>query len=263
MNYGGDAADQVVRYTLEGSEMVLKLSGAGAKNLALFLTALLKDQKKTRGKTRMVRMLKEGRPLRFYGVKKERMREFADAAKRRGLLFVAIKDRKNPKMREVMFFADDAAKMQRVLDAMGLDFVEDKATTAISEIHDPAKAQESAAPAKTETVETEQGAVTFEMGGLEDDFNIGQAEQAGGNFTQAGNGLDGAQTEKNLSGPSSPSSGSSPEATGSDARPSVRKELNDIRKEQKQKSAQQKAQPQKTAPAAAPRGPKPKTKGGR
>lgn len=263
MNYGGDAADQVVRYTLEGSEVVLKLSGAAAKNLALFITALLKDQKKTRGKTRMVRMLKDGRPLRFYTVDTDRMKEFAGAAKRRGLLFVAIKDRKNPAKQEVMFFADDAAKMQRVMDAMGLDFVEDKMTNAVSEVKEPAQDKEPSTPAKTETVETEQGAVTFEVGGFEDDFNIGQPEQAGENFTQAGIGLDEGQTEKNLSGPSSPSSGSSPEAIGSDERPSVRKELNDIRKTQKQKTAQQKAQPQKAAPAPAPKGPKPKTKGGR
>ena len=58
MNYGVDAADQIVRYSLDGVDHGLRLSGTLAKHLAVFVAAVLKDQKKTRGKTRMVRMLK-------------------------------------------------------------------------------------------------------------------------------------------------------------------------------------------------------------
>ena len=53
MNYGGDAADQIVRYSLDGVDHGLRLSGTLAKHLAVFVAAVLKDQKKTRGKTRM------------------------------------------------------------------------------------------------------------------------------------------------------------------------------------------------------------------
>ena len=65
MNYGGDAADQIVRYSLDGVDHGLRLSGTLAKHLAVFVAAVLKDQKKTRGRTRMVRMLKENKPLKF------------------------------------------------------------------------------------------------------------------------------------------------------------------------------------------------------
>lgn len=51
MNYGGDAADQIVRYSLDGVDHGLRLSGTLAKHLAVFVAAVLKDQKKTRGKT--------------------------------------------------------------------------------------------------------------------------------------------------------------------------------------------------------------------
>lgn len=51
MNYGGDAADQIVRYSLEGTEVALKLTGEAAKNFAVFAAAVLKDQRKIRGKT--------------------------------------------------------------------------------------------------------------------------------------------------------------------------------------------------------------------
>ena len=45
MNLGGEAADQVVRYSLEGLDHSLRLSGTAAKNLAVFLAALLKNNK--------------------------------------------------------------------------------------------------------------------------------------------------------------------------------------------------------------------------
>ena len=49
MNYGGDAADQIVRYSLEGTEVALKLTGEAAKNFAVFAAAVLKDQRQCSG----------------------------------------------------------------------------------------------------------------------------------------------------------------------------------------------------------------------
>lgn len=65
MNYGGDAADQIVRYSMEGMEHTLRISGSIAKNLAVLIVAVMKDQKKTRGKTNLLRMLKEQRAMKF------------------------------------------------------------------------------------------------------------------------------------------------------------------------------------------------------
>ena len=86
MNLGSDPADQVVRYTLEGTEFALRISGTAAKNFAIFAAAVLRDQKKTRGKTNLTRLLREGKPLKFFSVSADRMREFAQEAKRHGLL---------------------------------------------------------------------------------------------------------------------------------------------------------------------------------
>ena len=96
MNYGGDAADQIVRYSLDGVDHGLRLSGTLAKHLAVFVAAVLKDQKKTRGRTRMVRMLKENKPLKFFTVPSDRLREFCSEGRKRGLLYVIIRDKKNP-----------------------------------------------------------------------------------------------------------------------------------------------------------------------
>ena len=48
--YSGEAAEQVVRKSLEGVKVAAKISGEGAKDLALILAAVLKEEHKTKGK---------------------------------------------------------------------------------------------------------------------------------------------------------------------------------------------------------------------
>lgn len=124
MNYGAEPADQVVRYTLEGTEFALKISGTAAKNFAVFALAVLRDQKKTHGKTKLVRLLREGKPLKFFSVPTDQMRDFAKAAKSHGHLYVPIRDRSDPDNIEIAVWAEDAAKVNRVIDKLQLDVVD-------------------------------------------------------------------------------------------------------------------------------------------
>mgnify|MGYP001777701689 FL=1 len=134
MNLGSDPADQVVRYTLEGTEFALRISGTAAKNFAIFAAAVLRDQKKTRGKTNLTRLLREGKPLKFFSVSADRMREFAQEAKRHGLLFVPMLDRNDPDHIEVAIWADDAAKVERIIERMQLDVVETGEAEIMSDV---------------------------------------------------------------------------------------------------------------------------------
>ena len=61
MTNGGDAAEQVVRLSLEGFEVAAKLSGAAAKNIAVLLVSVLKQEQKTKGKARLTNMIKSGK----------------------------------------------------------------------------------------------------------------------------------------------------------------------------------------------------------
>ena len=236
MNYGGDAADQIVRYSLEGIDYSLRLSGTVAKNLAIFFAAVLKDQKRTYGKTRMVRMLKENRPLKFFTVPSDRLKEFAR---------VVIRDRKNPDQCEIMVFADDAAKVNRVMDKMNLDFLRSESGEAVQEVAMEAAQSQDVPETPTETVEMPEGEIQFELGDMEQDFGFGEPEKDPENFMQA-------QEERNPSEPSSRSKDTStgrekseqmerPERTEGQEKPSVRAELDQIRQE-KQESAKQKEQ---------------------
>ena len=219
MNYGAEPADQVVRYSLEGMEYSLKITGNVAKHVALFIAAALKDQKKTRGKTRLTRMLKEQR------------------------LYVVIKDKVNPDQTEVMVFADDAAKMNRVLDRMNLDFVKAESGSMVTEAVEketaPEKAEnqmekETGENVRTETVVLPEGKIEFELDDAEEMFQIGDEAFPEGNFTQAQEG-----EEKNPSEPFSRNRNTSSDRETSwkekNEKPSVRKELGDIRKEQEEK----------------------------
>ena len=257
MNYGSDPADQIVRLSLDGTEMVLKLSGLAAKNFALFVYAILNDQQKVRGKTKLVRMLKERRPFKFFTVPEDRMKEFAREAKDHGLLYTAIRNKQRPGQIELVVFADDAAKVNRILDNMGLDFV--KAQSGEARFEEPEKEQNQEAPEQdapggeqppeTQTVQTPDGAVDFEVGAAEEAFNFtgedgAQKEQEPENFTPGREQTDAAPAEKSPSEPSSPSNGFSSEASGGE-KPSVKKELEEIRKEQAAKKEEKAKPPQR------------------
>lgn len=194
MNYGGDAADQIVRYSLEGIDYSLRLSGTVAKNLAIFFAAVLKDQKRTYGKTRMVRMLKENRPLKFFTVPSDRLKEFAREGKKRGLLYVVIRDRKNPDQCEIMVFADDAAKVNRVMDKMNLDFLRSESGEAVQEVAMEAAQSQDVPETPTETVEMPEGEIQFELGDDGAGFWLWGARAESGKFYAGAGGKESVRT---------------------------------------------------------------------
>lgn len=92
---------------------------------AVFAAAVLKDQKKMHGRTNLTRLLRDGKPLKFFVVPEERMKEFAVEANARGLLFVPVKDKtKEDGKIEIAVWAEDAAKVNRALEKMKLDYVQ-------------------------------------------------------------------------------------------------------------------------------------------
>ena len=90
---GGEAADQLVRMMLSGSEVAIRLSGSAAKNLLALTMALAKQNKQLSGKVNMARMLRETRDLRLFPMTPEQYQVFKKQAKKQKLLFSAIKDK--------------------------------------------------------------------------------------------------------------------------------------------------------------------------
>lgn len=121
MNYSGDAAEQVVRMSLNGVEVAAKISGKAAERLAVLLYAVLKDQKKTRGKTRLTNMLKSGKELKVFAVKDADLQKFCTEAKKYGVLYCVLKDTNaNDGLTDIMVRAEDASKVNRIFERFGL-----------------------------------------------------------------------------------------------------------------------------------------------
>lgn len=118
MNTSGEAADQVVRMSLEVGEAALKITGAGAKQLAVILYAVLKEQKKTKGRARLETLVRSGKPLTVYSVKESDLKQFVTEAKRYGILYCAVR---NPKgsidgMVDVVVKEEDAPRINRIVE---------------------------------------------------------------------------------------------------------------------------------------------------
>ncbi len=116
MYNSGDAAEQIVRMSLEGAEFALKITGSAAKNIAAALYTVLKDQKKTKGKARIETMLRQQRPMTIYTVKKEDCPEFARQAKGYGILYAPIPIKKGDDTVDILVFEDDAGRANRIVE---------------------------------------------------------------------------------------------------------------------------------------------------
>ena len=115
-----DAPDQVLRLSMEGAEFALKISGAAAKNIAAALYAVLKDQKRTKGKARITTMLRQQRPVTIYTIKKEDCPAFAKQAKGYGVLYTPIPVKKVDDTLDILVFQDDAARVNRIVERLEL-----------------------------------------------------------------------------------------------------------------------------------------------
>jgi hypothetical protein len=125
MNTSGEVADQIVRMSLNGVEVAAKITGAGAKQLAVMLYSIMKDQKKTRGKMRLESMLKSGKELKVFTVNKEDLQKFTTEAKRYGVLYCVLQDKNsNDGISDIMVRADDASKINRIFDRFKLATVD-------------------------------------------------------------------------------------------------------------------------------------------
>lgn len=127
MSVSGDASEQVVRLSLEGVEVLAKLTGNGAKNVAAMLYTIMKDQKQTKGKTRLNNMLKTGKPLKIFSIKNEDLERFRYEAKKYGILYCALVDKKNKNidgMTDIMVKDEDASRINRIVERFKLTTID-------------------------------------------------------------------------------------------------------------------------------------------
>ena len=134
MTNPGDAAEQVVRLSLEGFEVAARLTGSAAKNIAILLASVLKQEatqaNKTRGKARLTNMIKSGKELKVFSIPNKDLKKFTEQAKRYGVLYCVLRDKNTRGDNvpiDIIARAEDASKIQRIVERFELGKV-DKAS---------------------------------------------------------------------------------------------------------------------------------------
>ena len=286
MSYSGDAAEQVVRLSLETGEVAVKLAGEGAKQLAILLYAILREQKKTKGKTRLTNMLRSGKELKVFAVKDSDLQLFCREAKKYGVLYCVLKDRDaTDGLTDIMVRAEDASKINRIFERFNLATVD--MAEVRREIEQSRQEQQNAAPEAPAAAElmTEQevddllDAMLSPAPEQEGELPVPERtapEQDNDDFLESVLGVSPTREEGQTENPtegrieksrqSEPTSKpKEPAAPGTSdpqerSRCSVRQELNDIKAEQREKAAKgrEQSKPTKGPKHKAPRKYKPK-----
>ena len=118
-----ESAEAVVKMTLEGAEVALKVLGEGAKDLAVLIYTLSKDHKKTKGKTKLNNMLKTGDPLNIFTIKESDLKKFSKVAKQYGITYTIIakkRQKSSDGMIDLIVRAEDAPRVNRIVDRFRL-----------------------------------------------------------------------------------------------------------------------------------------------
>lgn len=119
MNQSSDAAEQIVRMSLEGFEVAAKVTGSGAKNIAVLLYTIMKNKEQTSGKSKLSSMLKSGKPLTIFTIKKDDLAKFQQEAKRYGVLYCALVDKKDKSkdgIVDIVVRKEDSARINRIVE---------------------------------------------------------------------------------------------------------------------------------------------------
>ena len=262
MNSGTEAAEQIVRMSLNGVEVAARITGKAALRVAAFLYAIMKDQKKTRGKSKLNRMLKNNQKLSIFSINDGDVSRFCHEARRYGILYCILKDKNaSDGKTDIMVRDSDKSKVSRIIERYHLydydissvvseKLPEEELNEIMSEIGDQlvrGKASVPEAPAleeKDPVDEYLEKVLSFEKDGS--DGKPGNPTQARAVPSPQSGRSSGARKRE----PSSQRAAdkASDEERDARKRPSVRKELEEIKKERAGKKpdpAKERAKPPK------------------
>lgn len=119
MSTSSESAEEIVRLSLEGMEVIARISGIAAKNVAVALYTVMQDKQKTKGKARLSNMIRTEKELKIFSVKKDELKIFCKAAKSYGILYCALVSGKNKNiddMVDIMVKAEDAPRINRIIE---------------------------------------------------------------------------------------------------------------------------------------------------
>ena len=151
---GGAAAEQIVKLSMDGAEVALRITGSLAKEGIVALLALLQREQanptlRTAGAEWAGRMIKSGKPLDMVAIKNGDLKQFAKKAKQYGITYAVVRDKevKDSGYSNIFVLTEDMPRLSRILDQLESNTVAQVKPEPI-----PEKApQEQAAPEAQQT----------------------------------------------------------------------------------------------------------------
>ena len=114
-----ETADQVVRMVLQGSEVVLKLSGEAALKVVTMIYNALKGDLTTKGRATLWEFMKSGKEQKMFSIPDTHLKAFTMASKKYGFPFVVLKDKSSKDgFTSILAYASDAPKVDRVMETL-------------------------------------------------------------------------------------------------------------------------------------------------
>jgi hypothetical protein len=215
--------------SLNGVEVAAKITGKAAEKLAVLLFAVLRDQKKTRGKMRLTNMLKSGKPIKVFSIDDRDLEKFCREAKKYGVLYCVLKDKTaRDGHTDVFVRADDASKLNRIFERFNIATVDNG--TARAEIIRDKESKNGDIPAPDRSTTEKDEAFL--------DALLAPPPKKEEAHTQ--NPTEGQTAKSCQSEPTSKTRKKTARGTSDPAersRPSVRQELKEIRDEQRKRAA--------------------------
>lgn len=125
MNTSADAAEQVVRMSLNGAEVALRVTGKGAEKAAILIYRALKSAKnestKTKGAIRLANLARSGKKLDVTEIMDVDLKKFCTEAKKYGILYTVLKDRnRTDGLTEIMYKTEDKEKLGIIFDKLNM-----------------------------------------------------------------------------------------------------------------------------------------------
>ena len=127
-----ETADQVVRMVLQGSEVVLKLSGEAALKVATMIYNALKGDLTTKGRATLWEFMKSGKEQKMFKIPDTHLKAFTMASKKYGFPFVVLKDKTSKDgFTSILAYSTDASKVDRVMEKLQINAKKVKVTSEI------------------------------------------------------------------------------------------------------------------------------------
>ncbi len=241
MTASSDAAEQIVRMSLNGAEVALRVTGKGAEKAAVLIYRALKSAKnestKTKGAIRLANLARSGKKLDVTEIMDVDLKKFCIEAKKYGILYTILKDRnRTDGMTEIMYKSEDKEKIGLIFDKLNM------ATYDTAEVRNEiAPDLESQKPPEKTGPEVKDPDLFVQELMKKPEKNPTREEGQTKNPTEA------RTAKKDQSGPESRSKKQTRASFSSDGEPqigerrSVRKELSDIRAEMDRENRERKS----------------------